>query len=861
MINRKDMKPAASRSSLRNEFKTSRNMRGLSDEEAKSRLERFGPNELPKQKRKSSISSLISQFKSPLIVLLMAGAAVSMALGQVHDGMAIILILVLNAITGFVQEYRAEKAMEALRKMAAPTALVIRDGTRRKIPASELVPGDLVVIEAGDVIPADILLLEGSDIRVDESALTGESVPIPKSPVADTQSLDEKSMLFLGTTAVYGHGMGKVRATGSQTRFAGIAMLLEEAGEEKTPLQRRLDQLGRRLTVWVLGICVLVFLAGLLNCRDILELFLTSVSLAVAAVPEALPAIVTLSLALGARELARKKALARNLPAVETLGSVTCICSDKTGTITLNRMRVETILDRQGRRINGSDLPREFVLALALCNHVSLDAEGRLLGDPTETALVSRIRELGHDPEDLERQYPRVAEIPFSSERMCMTTIHRVPSGSFLALTKGSMEAVRKRCTGTSGADTEEMNRRLAEEGLRILAFSCRYMEKLPEHLEEAEEKMSFLGSVGLMDPPRPEVPRAISTCFMAGITPVMITGDHPATAAAIARRIGLLRPQDHSRAVTGTMLSAMDREELKQTVRDARIYARISPEQKLLLVSTLQETGQSVAMTGDGVNDAPALKQADIGVAMGINGTDVAKQASDLILLDDNFATIVRSVKIGRRIYDNIRKFLKYLLASNAAEILIIFLAPFLGLPMPLLPIQILWINLISDGAPCLGLVAEPAEADVMKRPPRPPDEGLFAKGIWQHLVWMAPFMTALCLGIQKIGLETGGHWQTMIFTALAFCQLAHVLAIRSDSQSIFFQGFLSNLPLTLIVAVTVAVQAAVVYIPEISIIMHTAPLSFSEMGLCVFAAMLIFAAVELEKLLLRRGIIQYRR
>ncbi len=833
---------------------------GLSEKEALKLLGQFGPNELPEPGKRSPLSSLLSQFKSPLILLLMAGAAVSMALGQIHDGLAIILILLINGIIGFIQEYRAERAMEALQKMAAPTALVIRDGSSRRIPAAALVPGDVVVIEAGDIVPADILLLEGSDVRIDESVLTGESIPAHKVPASILESHNEENLLFMGTVAVNGRGVGIVKATGTRTRFAGIANLLEQAGDEKTPLQRRLDHLGRRLTVWVLAISIVVFLAGLVNSRDILELFLTSVSLAVAAVPEALPAVVTISLALGARQLARKNALARNLPAVETLGSVTYICSDKTGTITQNRMRVEILVDTNGNKIKARKLPEEFILALALCNHVSRDSKGRPLGDPTETALTAKVQELGLDLEDLEKAYPKVAEIPFNSQRMRMTTVHRMPSGSFLALTKGSTESVSEICRDINTEKTEEINRLLTEKGLRVLAFSFRQVHRLPESLQEIERDMTFLGLAGLMDPPRPEVPRAIATCKSAGITPVMITGDHPGTAVNIARRIGILGGGQEGQAVTGSMLSAMERQELKDIVTRARVYARISPEQKLLLVSALQQAGQSVAMTGDGVNDAPALKQADIGVAMGINGTDVAKQAADLVLLDDNFATIVRSVEIGRRIYDNIRKFIKYLLASNTAEIMIILLAPFLGLPMPLMPIQILWINLISDGAPCLALVAEPAEDDIMKRPPRPPEESLFARGIWQHLLWMAPFVTALCLGIQKIGLETGGHWQTMIFTALAFCQLAHVMAIRSEKMSLFKQGLYSNLPLTLTVAITAAVQAAVIYLPGISAIMHTAALSFQEMGMCILAGLMVFAAVEVEKLLLRRGIIHYR-
>lgn len=856
---------------------------GLTEAEASRRLRRFGPNELPSKGKRPLFLLLLDQFRSPLILLLIAAAAISMALGEIHDGIAIVLILVLNGITGVIQEYRAEQALEALKEMAAPEALVIRDGSPKKIPARLLVPGDLVILQAGDIVPADMILVEAGGLMVDESALTGESVPVAKSAAplpAETLSIQDVSRetfsksgpddapfkLFMGTVVTKGRGLGLVAATGASTRFASIARLLEEAGGEMTPLQKRLAALGRQLAAAALVICALVFGAGVLRGLPILDMFITSVSLAVAAVPEALPAVVTISLALGARELARKKALVRNLPAVETLGSVTYICSDKTGTITQNRMRVEQLADEKASLLRGSDRPPEdLLLAMALCNDVSKDGQGRLMGDPTETALVEKALELGADPEPFKKRYPRVAEIPFSSERMRMTTVHRLDGTTLLMLTKGGVESVLSVCSGVDARAVSRMAEEMAEEGLRVLAFASRRLKAAADgHFEpeQYEQEMTFLGLAGLMDPPRPEVPSAIRTCFQAGITPVMITGDHPRTALAIARKIGLAPPDAGPQAVvTGSRLKEIDKAALARLVLSARVYARVEPEQKLALVSALQEKGQAVAMTGDGVNDAPALKQADIGVAMGINGTDVAKQAADMILLDDNFATIVRSVKIGRRIYDNIRKFLKYLLASNAAEILIIFAAPLFGLPMPLLPLHILWINLISDGAPCLALVAEPAEADVMRRPPRPLDENIFAKGVWQHICWMGPFMAAVCLAIQRLGLHTGGHWQTMVFTALALCQLAHVMAIRSDRQSLFSQGLLSNKPLALTVLTTAAIQLAVVYLPSASSFMKVEPLSALELCACFGAAAVTFAAVELEKLFLRKGIIHYRR
>ncbi len=860
-------------------------LKGLTEEEARRRLERFGPNLLPKKGGRPVMLLLLDQFRSPLIVLLVAAAAISVALGEIHDGVAIVLILILNGIAGFIQEYKAERALEALSRMAAPEALVVRDGSPRKIPARLLVPGDVVILQAGDVVPADMILVEAAGLFVDESPLTGESIPVPKVALdgldrqaiasmdpalgqdVSRETVGESSRLYLGTVVTKGRAVGLVSATGASTRFASIARLLEEAGHDQTPLQRRLARLGRHLALAALAICALVFAAGVMAGSGVMEMFLTSVSLAVAAVPEALPAVVTISLAMGARELARKKALVRNLPAVETLGSVTYICSDKTGTITMNRMRVEAMADEMARPVkNDRAVPHHLLLALALCNDVAEDDRGGLHGDPTETALVEAALRLGLRLDDLRRRYPRMAEIPFSSERMRMTTVHQMDDRTYLVLTKGSVESILAICSRVDRSSVTRAAEEMASRGLRVLAFAFKTLKALPgasaisENEEVLERDMSFAGLAGLMDPPRPEVPGAIETCFRAGITPVMITGDHPRTALAIARRIGLVGPEsDLSSVVTGSQLKELDKAGLRQTVMSARVYARIEPEQKLALVGALQENRQAVAMTGDGVNDAPALKQADIGVAMGINGTDVAKQASDMILLDDNFATIVRSVEIGRRIYDNIRKFLKYLLASNAAEILVIFLAPFFGLPMPLLPIHILWINLISDGAPCLALVAEPAEADVMRRPPRPPDENIFARGIWQHIVWMGPFMALLCLGVQRLGLHTGGHWQTMVFTALAFCQLAHVMAIRSDRLSLFTQGLGSNLPLAITVLATWAIQMAVVYLPPLSGFMRVEPLSALELSACMSAALLTFAAVETEKLLLRKGIIRY--
>ena len=845
---------------------------GLPVEEAERRAAEFGPNELPEGKGKSPWMMLLGQYTDPMIILLLAAASISGLVGEIHDTVVILVIVVLNSLVGFIQEYRAERAVQALKAMASPVATVVRSGRVIRIPAREVVPGDLVQLEAGQVVPADLRLVEVAGLRLDESPLTGESVPVEKDtaplPAGELTVAEMRNAAFKGTTVTYGRGVGVAVATGPFTEIGRIARLIDEAEVLRTPLQKRLARVGRNLAAVALAICAVVFAAGIARGEGVLVMFLTSVSLAVAAVPEALPAMVTISLALGARRMVKANALIRRLPAVETLGSVTYICTDKTGTLTLNRMQVERLVDGSGAPLplDGSPVQEDLsshayllCLAMALCNDVEEDREGGLVGDPTEVALLEAAARKGFFKKVLEERYPRVAEVPFSSERQVMTTIHRTPRGDLLAFMKGGFEAVLERCPGADREVTARWHEELATRGLRVLAFGARRIDKVPDPVDAAERDLEFVGMAGSFDPPRPEAPAAVATCHQAGIQPVMITGDHPLTARSIAKRIGVLREGEEDRVITGRDLLAMGADRLKEVVESVRVYARVAPEQKLRLVAALQARGEAVAMTGDGVNDAPALKQADIGVAMGMNGTDVAKQASDMILLDDNFATIVKAVEQGRNIYDNIRKFFKFLLASNAGEIWTIFLAPFLGLPMPLLPIHILWVNLITDGAPSLALTVEPPERDVMKRPPRSPGESLFAHGMWQHILWVGLLIGGLCLGVQAWAISTGRHWQTMVFTVLCLAQFAHVLAVRSERDSLFVQGLRSNMVLTLTLAGSVAVQLGVIYVPVLHDIFRIAPLDACELLVCFALASVVFWAVELEKWLIRRGILVY--
>jgi Ca2+-transporting ATPase len=873
---------------------------GLTGAEAASRLRASGLNELPEGPPLRPGRIFLSQFASTMVAVLLAAAAVSALLGDRVDTVAIVAIVLLNALLGFTQEYRAEKAMAALSRLAAPVVKVRRDGGVRVIPARELVPGDILLLETGDRVPADARLVEGHSLRTDESPLTGESVPVEKTPDPltdpDLPIGDRRNSLYLGTIVVHGRGTAVATGTGRETELGRIARMLSEVRREPTPLQRRMADLGRNLALLALAIVALIFGMGLLRGEDPVLLFLTAVSLAVAAIPEGLPAVVTVTLALGSQRMLARRALIRKLPAVETLGSVTVICSDKTGTLTRNRMAVSEILSA-GKRVvftadaPAPDLPSPHALlaaACALCNDATPpSADGSApMGDPTEIALLAAATAAGLPKERLERSFPRVDEVPFTSERKRMTTSHAVsgngppPSGGSdpalsavfrivsgaagFVVTKGAADILLPLCvaewTGRgvlplAPAGRERIlaeNAAMAERGLRVLGVAFRTVADVPEGTPagEREEGLAVLGLVGMIDPPRPEAELAVRTCRAAGIRPVMITGDHPRTAFAVARSLGI---GGDGTVVTGAELSRKTPGEIADVARRTDVYARVSPGDKLAIVSALQADGQVVAMTGDGVNDAPALRKADIGVAMGDSGTDVAREAADMILTDDNFASIVSAVGEGRVIYDNVRKFILYILASNVGEILVMLLGPLLGMPLPLLPLQILWINLLTDGLPALALGVEPAEGDAMRRPPRPSSEGVLTPATWAYVLVVGALLGILCLVVTlPLYRAEDPSWRTALFTTLTFAQMAHVLAIRSRRETLFRRGLFTNRPLLLAVAATVLLQLAAVYAPPLQGIFRTVPLLPRTLALCAAASVVLFLALEGGKFVL---------
>ena len=879
---------------------------GLTPAEAQRRLAEHGPNELVERGLKSPWLILWEQLTGLMVLILIVAAVVSGALGDWKDAIAILAIVVLNAVLGFSQEFRAEKAMAALKQLAVPTVKVRRGGHVVEISASELVPGDIVLLETGGLVPADGRLLESVNLRVEEAALTGESEPVEKhARVLDRPELtvgDRLNMVYMGTVVTYGRGVAIVTATGMDTELGRIAELIQTVEREPTPLQRRLEQLGKGLAVAALGIVAVVFILGLLRGEDWQLMLLTAISMAVAAVPEGLPAVVTIALALGAQRMLKRQALIRKLPAVETLGSVTVICSDKTGTLTENRMTV-TVLDvlgetqqvdtllRRGIPVADAELlPGErpsvrslglLAKAAALCNDASLEPtpEGgyQAVGDPTEGALVVAAAELGLVKSELDLRWPRVGEVPFTSERKRMTTVHRVGvtsdetdapwcCGTYVAFAKGAVDSLLDISERVWSGDEDlplndelrerilDANDRLAGQGQRVLGVAFRPLYEEPDPADEAglERAMTFIGLVGMIDPPRPEVREAVATAKSAGIRPVMITGDHPLTAQQIAWELDIAAD---GKPLTGRDLSAMAADDLEGVVEQVSVYARVSPEHKLKIVRALQDRGQIVAMTGDGVNDAPALKKADIGVAMGITGTDVSKEAADMVLLNDNFATIVAAVKEGRTIYDNIRKFIKYTLSSNAGEIWVMLLAPLAGMPLPLLPLQILWINLVTDGLPGLAMGVEPPEPDTMNRPPHHPQESIFGRGLGRHVLWVGLLMGLVSLGMGYWTWRAGwANWQTMIFTTLTLSQMGHALAVRSR-ESLFKVGLLSNKALLGAVLLTFVLQMAVVYVPFLQNLFKTSALTLGELLLSLVLSTVVFWGVEVEKWLMRRG------
>jgi len=883
---------------------------GLSQIEAKKRLEEYGLNELIERGAKNPWRILLDQFKETMVLVLIAAAVVSALLSDWKDAIAILAIVILNAILGFIQEYRAEQAMQALKQMAAPIVRVRREGQVVEIDARELVPGDVILLEAGSAVPADARLIETASLRVTEASLTGESQPIDKAIEAlegDNLPLgDRHNMVYMGTACNYGRGVAVVVETGMQTQLGRIAELIQSVEGEQTPLQKRMAQLGRSLAFGALGIVALVFVLGLLRGEDISEMFLTSIAMAVAAIPEGLPAVVTISLALGAQRMLRRQALIRKLPAVETLGSVTTICSDKTGTLTENRMTV-TVLDVMGETqqvdamlekgmpvLDAEYRPSErppvrslglLLKAAALVNDATLQENPtpddccRAIGDPTEGALLIAAAKAGLWKADLDQRWPRVAEAPFTSERKRMTTVHHMniprddPSDApwrekdYVAFCKGAVDEMLSITSQVWAGDhavplDDELRQRivaandqLAKGGQRVLGVAFRPLAELPEEVDEEtlERDMTFIGLTGMIDPPRPEVEDAVDISQTAGIRPVMITGDHPLTALRIARDLGIAG--EEGQILTGQQLAKMSAQDLQAVVEDVSVYARVSPEHKLKIVEALQNLGHIVAMTGDGVNDAPALRRSDIGVAMGITGTDVSKEAADMVLLDDNFATIVRAVSEGRTIYDNIRKFIRYTMTSNVGEIMVMLLAPFFGMPLPLTALQILWVNLVTDGLPGLALGVEPPEKNTMHRPPHPPGESIFARGLGVDILWVGPWMGLVSLGIGLWGFLTQNpYWQTMTFTTLTLSQMGNALAIRSERESLFRIGLRSNKPMLGAVLFTLLLQLFITYWEPAQNLFGIQALPLPELLISLVASTLVFWAVEIEKWFVRR-------
>jgi len=860
---------------------------GLSGAEAESRLGLYGPNELQAARRISPWAIFFEQFKNVLIIILLIATAISAVLGHGTEALAITVIVMFAVILGFVQEYRAERSIDALRQMAAPVALVIRDGVEVQVPARDLVPGDVVLLSAGNRVPADIRVLESFNLQVEESSLTGESVPVEKHAATldgpEVALGDRKNMAYAGTTVSYGRGRGVVVASGMKTEFGKIAQMLEEVETGRTPLQKNLDRVGRVLAWAALLVVSLIVAAGLVRGMPFLEMFIFGIALAVAVVPEALPAVVTISLALGVQRMVRRNALIRRLPAVETLGSTSVICSDKTGTLTRDEMTVRSVYvsgelwrvagegyEPRGAfsRNGGEDLPTapvQFLLtAAALASDAHLVADGQdgswqVHGDPTEGALVVAAAKAGLDKAGLDRQFPRVGEVPFSSESKRMTTLHDTPQG-LTAYAKGAPELMLASCTRLmAGSESvfldEEAKRRIAEvatemagEAQRVLALAW----KPDARIEDAEQGMIFLGLVGMLDPPRQEAKGAVAMCRRAGISVRMITGDHPLTARAIADELGILT---RGKVLTGRDLDDLSDDELAREADQTEVYARVSPAHKLRLVDALQKMGHVVAMTGDGVNDAPALKKADIGIAMGITGTDVSKEASAMTLLDDNFASIVAAVEEGRGIFENIKKYLMYLISSNVGEILLMAGAAVAGLPLPLSAVQILYVNLVTDGLPALALAVDPAEPDLMQRPPRDLHAGVFTRpvvaliglgGVWSAIVNLLVFSGALRLGYPVT------KAMSMTFVSLVLIQFLKAYNYRSDHSSVFRQPF-ANKWLNHAIFWELVLLFLTMKLPVLRDVFGTSSLTLGEWAFLVAAAGSIVPVLEIGKWLVR--------
>jgi Ca2+-transporting ATPase len=837
---------------------------GLSSQEAQARLLKYGPNELKEEKKISRLEIFLNQFKSILVIILIGATIFSAAIGEVLDAAAIIAIVILNAIFGYIQEYKAEKAIEALKKLSSPESVVLRDGRKQTISSRLLVPGDIVILEQGTKVPADLRILEVTDLQIDESVITGESAPVTKKTeiFKNTVLAERKNMAWMGTVVTYGRGTGIVVETGMKSEMGKIAHTIQEAGEEDTPLQKKLGVFGKKLGLMILSICGIVILAGVLRGEPIFTMIITGIALAVAAIPEGLPAVVTITLALGLQKLSKNNAIIRKLPAVESLGSTTVIASDKTGTLTKNEMTVRKIwyngitisVTGEGYNPEGKflvcdkeitpqkDKTLELILrTAALCNNAELETDNgqyKIVGDPTEGALIVAVQKAGISI----KEFPRIKEIPFTSERKMMTTVNTIQRKP-MACVKGAPEKILSLCTHSySNGKLKKLgpgdrrkildaNQSLTKEALRVLAIANKEVGSKEKNIES---NLAFLGLVGMIDPPRETVAQDIATCRKAGIKVVMITGDHLNTAVAIAREIKIIDSPEE-KALTGEELDKLSGQQLDDMVEQVRVYARVNPEHKVRIVDAFKKKGHIIAMTGDGVNDAPALKKADIGVAMGINGTDVAKEASDMVLADDNFSSIVAAVKGGRQIYDNIKKFIDYLLSCNLGEVLIVFIAMLIGfrdpatgmVMLPLTAIQLLWINLLTDGLPALALGADPPSKDVMSRPPRDPKENILSRGMFIDMCIVGVIMLVGTLGLFAYNLPSGGIKAiTVAFTAVVIFEMVRALSVRAKYHVSLF----SNRKLFLAIAITLILQLVVIYIPFLQTAFDTTSLDLLD-------------------------------
>lgn len=878
---------------------------GIQESVVQQRLEEYGKNELEEKKGRNPIKIFLMQFTSTIVIVLLVAAVITGIIGELRDTIVISIILIINALIGFSQEYRAEKAMSTLKKLSIPKVRVKRSGTEKVISSTEIVPGDIVFLEAGNYVPADMRLIDTHNLKIQESALTGESQPVEKDAdeifEKDADLAMRKNMAYSGTVVSYGRAVGIVVRTGMKTEIGKIAAMLQEDEEGQTPMQKRLDKLGRILAFASLVIVVVIFLMGVLRGEDLKVMFMTAVSFAVAAVPEGLPTVVTIALALGARRMLSRNALVRRLMAVETLGSVNVICSDKTGTITENRMRV-TVLELAGNRLDfgkedaddPDSLPDDDQSALSLmllggsmCNDARLEPSKKrkgdfdVIGDPTEGALVYVAKKVDMGKDEYTEIFPRINEIPFESERKMMSTVHDILFEQLdkkntrihkylklldidhnVAFTKGAVDQLIKNCNHVLDGDEifelddqwkkkiMEEHDKLAKNGMRVLGIAYKNVDyEIDEDYEYKESDMTFIGMFGMMDPEREGVKEAIATAKDAGIRSIMITGDHPLTAGYIAQKLNMI--ENREEVILGRELEGRSDDEIDQIVKQKSVYARVTPENKVTIVKSLQRQGKTVSMTGDGVNDAPALKRADIGLAMGITGTDVSKEVSDMVLLDDNFSTIVAAVKEGRTIYDNIQKFIQYILASNMAEIWIMLLGPFLGIPLPLLPLQILWVNLISDGLPALSLSVEPAEKNIMKRKPNPINGNIIGTK-WIYLILtgliIAIFTLIPSLSFKNSVMEEG-TWRTVLFSILVFSQLFFTFCIRSH-KSVFKHGSGNNPYLYGAVGISFLLQLVVIYVPFFQDIFGTTALKFSELMISLLFSSLILWLFEIIKL-----------